>query len=268
MLDSMRAATQTWLGRTVMTIVMGFIILSFVIWGIGDFFRGFGANELAKVGTTNISIDAYRNAYQLQLQQLQRQLRRAVTNEEARSFGIDGQVLSRLLSEAALDQKARSLGLAISAQDIAKTIVNDDSFKGLNGQFDPLKFQELLRENGYTERGFVAEQRNVYLRRQVANVLTAGIEVPKAMLEAINRFVNETRSVDYLVLPPSTVGEIPAPSPEALEAFYQARQQSYRRRTIASSLFSTSRLPSSPRRRRFPTRMRKSAMTRSRRNDI
>lgn len=227
MLDSMRAATQTWLGRAIMTIVMGFIILSFAIWGIGDIFRGFGANDLAKVGGANISADTYRSAYQSELQRLQQQLHRAVTNDEARAFGLDSQILSRLISEAALDQKARSLDLAISDQQIAKTILNDDAFKDAAGRFDKLKFDGLLRENGFTERSFVADQRGVYLRRQIADAVSADLEVPKAMIEALHRFQSETRSVDYVVLP-ATAGEIAPPSQDVLEAFYQARQQNYR----------------------------------------
>jgi len=228
MLDSMRAATQTWFGRAIMAIVMGFIILSFAIWGIGDIFRGFGANDLAKVGKTNITADAYRNAYQLELQRLQRQMRRAITNDEARAFGLDRQVLSRLLSEAALDQKAHALGLAISDQDIAKSIVNEDSFKDAAGHFDRLKFEELLRDNGLTERRFIAEQHGVYVRRQIADAVTADLKIPQTLLEAIHRFQSETRSIDYVILPASAAGEIQPPADDVLEAFYKAREQEYR----------------------------------------
>ena len=40
MLESMRASAQGWVGRVIMAILMGLIILSFAIWGIGDIFRG------------------------------------------------------------------------------------------------------------------------------------------------------------------------------------------------------------------------------------
>jgi peptidyl-prolyl cis-trans isomerase D len=228
MLDSMRAATQTWFGRAVMAVIMGFIILSFSIWGIGDIFRGFGANDLAKVGHTNISVEAYRNAYQTELQRLQRQARRAITNDEARAAGLDRQVLSRLINEAAFDQKAHDLGLAISDQQIAASIVKDDAFKDPAGHFDRTRFQELLRDNGFTERSFVADQRNVYLRREMADPITEGVQVPQAMIAAIHRFQSEARSVDYVVLPASVAGEPPAPAEEELKSYYQAREQNYR----------------------------------------
>src|SRR5579884_759341 len=135
MLQGLRTASQSWYGRAILAIVMGFIVVSFAIWGIGDIFRGFGSGKLAQVGSIDISSQEYRNAYQNQLQRIQRQARRAITNEEARAIGLDREVLSQLVAQAALDQKARQLGLAMGEEELAKTILNDANFKGPNGQF-------------------------------------------------------------------------------------------------------------------------------------
>jgi len=228
LLDSMRAASQTWFGRVVMGLVMGFIVLSFTVWGIGDIFQGFSSKDLAKVGSTSITVDAYRNAYQFELQRLQQQLKRAVTNEEARTYGIDRQVLSRLISEATLDEKAKDLGLAISDRQIAESIVKDDTFKDASGKFDKMRFESILRENGFTERSFVTQQRDVYLRREIAQSISSNLEVPDVLVDAIHRFQDETRSIDYVVLPPSAAGQIAEPTKDDLDTYYQAHQQSYR----------------------------------------
>ena len=47
MLASMRNAAQGVVGKAVMTVVMGLIIVSFVIWGVGDMLRGFTATTVA-----------------------------------------------------------------------------------------------------------------------------------------------------------------------------------------------------------------------------
>ena len=228
MLQGLRAASQNWIGRTIMAIVMGFIVVSFAIWGIGDIFRGFGAGKIAQVGSVDISSEAYRTAYQNELQRIQRQARRGITNEEARAIGLDRQVLSRLVTEAALDQKAHQLGLAMADDDIAKTIFNDPSFKGPNGQFDRARFNELIRNNGYSERAFVNEQRQIYLRQQILQAVAGNLVVPQAMLDAIHRYRDETRSVDYVVLPPSAAGDIPPPTEDVLQKYFDARKQSFR----------------------------------------
>jgi peptidyl-prolyl cis-trans isomerase D len=227
MLQSMRASAQGWFGRVVMAILMGLIILSFAIWGIGDIFRGFGANSLAHVGSVEIGADTYRNAYQNELQTMQRAEHRNITNEEAHQYGLDGQVLSRLVNEAALDDQVRWLRLAISDEDIKKAIMKDDNFKGMTGKFDRQAFDAFLRDEGFTEKSYVRQQRSVLLHRQIADALTSGVQLPKALLEAIFRFQMETRSVDYILFPSASVGPLPAPSEGELKGYFETNQQLY-----------------------------------------
>ena len=58
-----------------MITVVGFLVISFAIWGIGDIFRGFGRSTVAKVGGTEITIDQFRQLYNERLQQIARQAR-------------------------------------------------------------------------------------------------------------------------------------------------------------------------------------------------
>ena len=228
MLEGMRKASQGWVGRIFMGLVMGFISLSFVVWGVGDIFRGFGSGKVAQVGGAEIGADAYRNAYQTQLQALQRQARRAITNDEARAMGLDRQVLSRLISEAILDDRALTMGLGLSDQEIARSILNDPNFAGPNGKFDVARFRDLLRDNGFTEQSFTREQRRAYLRQQIVEALAGKLNTPTALLEAVNRYRAETRAVEYFVIPASAVGEIPAPSDQDLQTLFEARKASLR----------------------------------------
>jgi peptidyl-prolyl cis-trans isomerase D len=227
MLQPKRASARDWIGRIVTAVLMGLIILSFAIWGIGDIFRGFGANNLAQVGSIEIGADTYRNAYQAELQTMQRAEHRNITNEEAHQYGLDGQVLSQLVNEATLDDQARRLGLAISDEDIKKAIVNDDNFKGMTGRFDRQAFDAFLRGEGFTEKTYVRQQRGVRLRRQIVDALTNGVQLPKALLEAIFRFQMETRSVDYILFPSAGAGQLPAPSQEELKGYFESTQQLY-----------------------------------------
>jgi peptidyl-prolyl cis-trans isomerase D len=227
MLQSLRASAQGRFGRAIMAVLMALIILSFAIWGIGDIFRGFGANDLARVGKMEIGADTFRNAYQTELQRQQRLERRNITSEEAHQNGMDRQVLSRLVADAALDDQARTLGLAISDEDIKKAIMNDENFKGMTGTFDRQILAAYLREEGFTEKTYIQNQRAVYLRRQILDSLTAGVQLPKALLEAIFRFQMEGRGVDYIVLPFSSVGQLPAPTYKELEQFFENNRGLY-----------------------------------------
>ncbi|HEY0723262.1 MAG TPA: SurA N-terminal domain-containing protein, partial [Pyrinomonadaceae bacterium] len=60
MLRGLHKASSTWLGKAVMAVIMGFLVISFAIWGIGDIFRGFGRNAVATIGDNEISIEQFR----------------------------------------------------------------------------------------------------------------------------------------------------------------------------------------------------------------
>src|SRR6202048_4567793 len=110
MLRGMRKASSNWLGKTIMTVVMGVLIVSFGVWGIADIFRGFGQSTLGKVGHTAISLNEFRQTYTDRLQQIGRQFGRPLTQDQARAFGLDRQVLEQTIAEAALDEGARRRG--------------------------------------------------------------------------------------------------------------------------------------------------------------
>lgn len=224
----MRKASSNWLGKIIMAVVMGVLIVSFGVWGIADIFKGFGQSTLAKVGGTEISAEQFRQIYTDKLQQLGRQFGRPLTSEQARAFGLDRQVLQQTLAEAALDEEARRMGLGQSDAEVMRSIYSDPNFRGLNGQFDPARFQSLIRQFGYSEQRYLAEQRRVGLRRQIAGTISAGLEPPKPLIDALIRFQNEQRSIEYIKLDAAQAGTIDPPSPETLAAYFDEHKTQFR----------------------------------------
>jgi peptidyl-prolyl cis-trans isomerase D len=224
----MRKASSNWLGKTIMAVVMGVLIISFGVWGIADIFRGFGQSTVATVGHTEISLNEFRQLYTDRLQQIGRQFGRPLTMDQARAFGLDRQVLQQTIAEAALDEEARRLGLGQSDDETRRMIFSDPNFKGTNGAFDPIRFQAAIRQYGYSEQRYIADQRRVSLRRQIAGTISAGLEPPKVMTEALSRFQNEQRSIEYVKLGVAQAGTIDPPSPEALAAYFDEHKIQFR----------------------------------------
>jgi peptidyl-prolyl cis-trans isomerase D len=228
MLRGLRKASSNWLGKAIMALVMGVLIVSFGIWGIADIFRGFGQSTLAKVGHTEISTNEFRQIYTDRLQQIGRQFGRPLTQEQARAFGFDRQVLTQTLAEAALDEKARQLGLGQSDAETMRVVFADPNFKGMNGQFDPARFQAIIRNFGYSEARYLADQKRVSLRRQLAGTITAGLMPSNTLLDALSRFQNEKRSVEYVRLGAAQAGTIDPPSPETLASYFDEHKAQFR----------------------------------------
>ena len=224
----MRKASSNWLGKIIMATVMGVLIISFGVWGIADIFRGFGQSTLAKVGHTEISTEQFRQTYTERLQQIGRQFGRPLTMDQARAFGLDRQVLQQTIAEAALDEEARRLGLGQSDDETMRLIFSDPNFKGVSGAFDPVRFQTVIRQIGFSEQRYVADQRRVSLRRQIAGTISAGLEPPKVLIDALARFQNEQRTMEYLKLDAAQAGTIDPPSPETLAAYFDDHKTQFR----------------------------------------
>lgn len=228
MLRGLRKASSNWLGKAVMAAVVGFLVISFAIWGIGDIFRGFGRSTVAKIGHTEITIEQFRSLYNDRLQQYARQFGRPITPDQARAMGLDRLVIGQLISEIVLDERVRALGLALSDAEVAKLITNDPAFRGPNGQFDRFRFEQTIRQAGFTEARFVAEQRRQMLRRELAATIASGLNTPKALVEAANRYQNEQRSIEYVLLDRAQAGDIPAPAPDVLAKYFEERKNLFR----------------------------------------
>ncbi|MDO9412848.1 MAG: SurA N-terminal domain-containing protein [Pseudolabrys sp.] len=239
MLRGIHKATSTWIGKAVMGVIMGGLIISFAIWGIGDIFRGFGVNSVAKVGGTEISIEQFRTYYTDKLQQLSQRLRRPISNDQARSLGIDRQLLGQLLAETSFDEQAKQMRLGLSDKDIAERITSEPAFRGVNGQFDRSRFEAVIRNAGFTEPRYVAEQRNVMLRRQIAQTVSGDLKVPETTIKSIVQYQGEKRAIQYLALTAAQAGDVPAATPEQLAIYFDTRKvlfraPEYRKATLLS----------------------------------
>jgi peptidyl-prolyl cis-trans isomerase D len=227
MLRGIKRASSGRIGKAIMTVVLGLLAISFAIWGIGDIFRGFGLSSIAKVGGAEIGIEQFRTLYTERLQQLGREMGRPVTMDQARAIGFDRQILAQLVGETALDERVRQMGLNVSNKEVAELIMSDPNFQGPGG-FDRARFDAIIRNAGYNEPRYVAEQRKLILRRQIVETIAGDVAVPKAAIEAVHRFRNEERAIEYVVLDRSQAGTVPQPTQEELAKFFEERRSLFR----------------------------------------
>lgn len=228
MMDGLRKAGKSWIGRIILTIMFGFLIFSFALWGIGDIFRGYGMRSIAKVGGTEIDAQAYKQAFQTELQTLSRRYGQNITADRAIAFGLDRQVLQRMISDAALDDRARSMKLGLSDTAIANALLSDPNFIGPDGKFDRARFNEVLRASGYSEAGFISEQRALDLRQHIIQGLSGVATPPSLITDAMSRFTTEERNISYFVISKTQVGESANPDDAVLAKFFEENKASFK----------------------------------------
>jgi peptidyl-prolyl cis-trans isomerase D len=202
MLRGIRKASENWLGRILMAIVLSVLAGSFAVWGINDIFQGYSATYLAKIGDTEIQQDQFSQAYNERLQQLGQQLGRPIPPEQAAALGVDRQVLAQLIAQAGLDQLGRRMRIGIPMSDVVAQVLADPHFQTPTGQFDRAQFEGFLQSIGFSEQRYFDELRRTIPRREITDAVSGGISVQKIYLDSINQFQNQERSIEYVALGP------------------------------------------------------------------
>ena len=228
MLRGLRKASSNWVGKTIMGAVVAFLIGSFAIWGIGDIFRGFGLATAAKIGRTELTTDQFRQIYNDRLQRLGRQFGRPITPDQARALGLDRQILRRSPPRSRSTSGRAHWG---SGSPMSRSRAGSGQ-PGVPDAQRPVRFQQfqqIIRQAGFTEQRFIAEQRQNALRGQLSGTVTTGTVVPNAVIELADRYQNEQRSIDYVLLDHAQAGDIPTPTPEALRSISMIARSSIAR---------------------------------------
>jgi len=222
-LDTLRKGAA----RTLGLILVGLLVVSFAIWGIADVFTGYGRQTLIRVGDTEITSQDYLRAQQEVLRAMSSQAGRSLSLQEARALGLDSRVLERLVGGAAVDNHAKELHLGITEAALLEEIMKDPAFKDALGNFSPAIFQQTLYSMGMNEHSYLNAMRERNLRRQILSTVGKVANAPLVLLEALNSYNGETRTLRYVLVPESVAGTIPEPTEEDLKRYYENHQSKY-----------------------------------------
>jgi peptidyl-prolyl cis-trans isomerase D len=221
-MESMRNAAKSWVAK----LLIGLLVISFAVWGIKDVFTGYRANALVTVGKQEVSANQFADQFNRVLQSVSQQTGKAMTPDEARKLGLDRTVLNTLIQQAALDDQARTLRLSIGDNEIAQAIADNKTFQGPDGKFSPDALRNFLQRAGIPESLFLAEQKNERLRSAVTNAVSAGLEPPKSLVEALTRHRVEERDARYFVV---SVGDsdVPPATEDEIKKQYESNPDAY-----------------------------------------
>ena len=224
MLKLMRRFASTWLGK----LLGGLLLVGMAAFGISNVIVDLGSNTLARVGDDDITTAQFQRAYQQQLNQFAQQTGQMPTNQQAMQFGIPGTVIGQLASDAAINHLALSYGIGVSDAQLAVMVRNDPNFAGNLGTFDRGQFESVLQQAGYTEAEYFDLQSRAARREQIAIGLFDGVTPPKTAENLLNRYRNDTRTVEYFTLNATSVSDIPDPTDADLKAYLTAHQTDFR----------------------------------------
>lgn len=221
MLIAMRRGAAGWVAK----ILFGLLILSFAVWGIGDYLTPEVDPVIANVGDVEIRRTALDRAERRQLESLRQALGQAFDAGALPENAVRSAALEQLLGQAALDQEAAVLGLAVSDDAIRQAIQANPQFR-TGDRFDADAFRRILFAAGMSEEGYVAALRGDLARAQLAGAVAANVPPPLPLAEAM--FVNQRQQRDVAYVVAETAGvEAPEPTDAQLRTFVDANAERF-----------------------------------------
>lgn len=224
MLDALRRASQTWVAKALLIILVG----SFAVWGVSNTIVTGTSNSVVTVGDVSVSPTDFRLAYERQAAALSQRFGQRLTAEQARALGLENQVFAELVAGAALDQLARDMNLGLSEGRLARLIADDPAFRGTNGQFDRLAFSAILRNAGLSEKDYINNRSQVAIRTQIVEAVSDGYKAPETLVDALRQYRGEARTIDYLLLTNANIDPVKTPGDEVLQPWFEQNKERYR----------------------------------------
>lgn len=219
MLDKLREGAQ---GK-VAKVILGLIILSFALAGVGSYLNGPARTAPATVNGTEISAAAQENAYRNERARMESQMGEAFSQLAANPDYMKQfrrGVLDRLIDQALLDSKARELGLRISDEQIKQAIVAMPEFAE-NGKFNNDRYLQLIRRAGMTPEMFRDSLRQDMVRQQLMSALLGTEFSLKGEAEQLDKLYNQTRDLRLVRLAAANYMADVQVSDNELEQYYK-----------------------------------------------
>ncbi|MFM4766246.1 peptidylprolyl isomerase [Aeromonas veronii] len=219
MLDKLREGAQ---GK-VAKVILGLIILSFALAGVGSYLNGPARTAPATVNGTEISAAALENAYRNERARMESQMGEAFSQLAANPDYMKQfrrGVLDRLIDQALLDSKARELGLRVSDEQIKQAIVAMPEFAE-NGKFNNDRYLQLIRRAGMTPEMFRDSLRQDMVRQQLMSALLGTEFSLKGEAEQLDKLYNQTRDLRLVRLAAANYMADVQVSDNELEQYYK-----------------------------------------------
>lgn len=216
----MFAAVRQFAKSLVARILLGVLIVSFAIFGIGDVFRQARSDTVVKAGSREVSAADFKREFDSYKQQTEQRVGQPIPIEMAVERGLDRRVLDGLAGRESFAELMRRMGVRISDNQVVDQIKKIPAFfDHVSGKFDEKLYAGALAERQLTPAKFESLMRDDMAQQQMTVGMAAGLTVPKTYGALAAAYVMESRDATFFVVDPRMVPAPAQPTDAQLQAF-------------------------------------------------
>ena len=229
MLDRMRRH-KNWLKFSLVAVVATFILLYIPSFLSPTATGAAPGDAIATVDGRKITVDAYRRAYQTQVQALRSAYGASLNDQMLRQLGIGQRVVQQLIDEEAVLSEARRIGISVSDAELRERLLRLPDFQD-NGQFvGEARYRAVLRMQRppRTPAEFEEDLRKVLTIEKLQGAVAAWVRVTDAEVDEEYRNRNEKVKLDLAIFTANQFRAGITPTDAELEAQFTAHPDTYR----------------------------------------
>ncbi len=237
MLQTMRENAQGWIAKVIVAV----IAFTFAIFGLESLAPNPGNPTVASVNGEEITEQQLYQAMEQQRRMMQQRFGRNFDPSMLDDAMLRQGALDQLVNRALLNQSVKEAGLEVSQATLDDQIRNTPVFQ-TEGQFDPDRFQSMVRGAGMTPLQYRDAIREETLVNQQMTGLSGSEFVTPAELNQLLSLQSQKRDIAWLTLGFEKAQESVEVSEEDAHNFYEARLERYMTpETVAVSYIELSR---------------------------
>lgn len=177
-------------------VIVVIIIIPFALFGLDQFTSGDRIEVAAKVNGEPIQANEFARALENVKRQYQESFGDMYTSL-VQEDKLRQQVLDDLIQRSAIDQQMQKEGFGMSDQLLAQVIQSQQMFQD-KGVFSVQRYDEVLKNNGFTKERFEQAQRQFMLRNQLEGMVTTSEVIGSSELKALAGLESQEREIGYL----------------------------------------------------------------------
>lgn len=206
-------------------IALVLITIGFSFFGIESYFVSRTDTGVAKVGDTEISVDAFRDRFNRYRQQMQQRMGPAADFSFFEKPEVKRQVLDQMVDEQVLLQANAKLGIVVPAERIRKEILSVPSFQN-DGHFDADQYKMVLSSQGLSPLGFEQRVRDDIATRELIEQVGVTTLVTDAEVDTWLRLKDQRRDLRYVKIDKPAIANTDV-SDDEIAAYYKAHAADY-----------------------------------------
>lgn len=224
MLESMRNHAQSWLAK----LILGGVALSFVLWGVGDYFFGSRVEPVATINDKPIGSTEFYQAYERQLGAYRSMLGKQYSKELVESMHVRENTLQTIINRRIMLDVASQLGLAAPESILLSTVRNNPAFQSA-GAFDAKRYQILTRNMGFgSAQDYENDLRlNIMVDALQKAIIGSALVSDEEIRDQFNHDY-EQRVLAAIVVDPATQLDKVTLTEDQARAWYESHKQDYK----------------------------------------